>query len=78
MTSTGAYVPDLGFAVLTKNGDNTFKIAINSADPAITGLSYTYLMNFSDSSVSFVTQPTAPSFNVLISCAKTVDCSASS
>ena len=42
LTSTGAFAPALGFAVLTKNGDNTFTIAISSADPAITGTTYTY------------------------------------
>ena len=78
LISTGAATPTADFAVLTKNGDNTFTIALLSTDPSITGLNYKFLMNFSDSSVSSVTQPTTSSFNILVKCTKTVDCSASS
>ena len=42
LTSNGASVPGVEFASMTKNGDNTFTIAISSSNLSIAGVTYTY------------------------------------
>ena len=79
LTSIGTATPALGFAVLTKNIDNSFTITLTSSDALITGLTYTLSLGFTDTSVilASVTQPTTPAFNILVKCTRSVDCSLS-
>ena len=62
LTSIGASTPATGFALLSKNVDNSFTIAMSSNDLLIAGLTYQFQMAFTDSSVVSVTQPVTPTF----------------
>ena len=66
LTPIGTPTPPVGFAVLAKNADGSWKINIFSRDVTISGLAYTYLLEFYDSSGALVNQPTSPYFTITI------------
>ena len=80
LTSIGTQSAPAGFATLIKNtdGSGSFKLSLYLSDPLLTGITYTFALSFTYPSVATVTQPTSSSFNVLVKCTKSVDCSASS
>ena len=76
LTSAGTPDPPAGFTAVVKNADNSFTIKMSSSDPLKTGETYTLRLGFTNpSSALTVTQPSSPSFDVSVKCAKTVNCS---
>jgi hypothetical protein len=57
LTSTGATTAPIGFATLTKNQDDSFKIVFASSDVAKIGQSYQFTLGFTDTSFGPVVQP---------------------
>ena len=60
LTAIGTPTPPEGFAVLAKNTDGSWKITISSHDSKISGLVYTYALEFYDSSGTYLIQSSSP------------------
>ena len=66
LTSIIKPIPPVGFANLAKNTDGSWNISIFSTDVEMIDLTFTYFLEFYDSSGALVDQPTWPYLTITI------------